>query len=219
MYDGDQILVGSLVTSDTVTPFIFDSTRNSLQLGEHAAKHTLAACSEPDMAELRQRIRELAGQPDADVRFNTYYCSCCGQWADATTQQWSYTICISCSLDRATEMAEFFAEQDRLAALNGARQRVDALLCRAEELLRSRDWSSLFCSFDSAAAFADRLALLRQCDNAGIEELQSELTVLFLPTGDWDEMVGSAGAELADEMLAAARELSLEVGKNRAMQR
>ena len=78
----------------------------------YAPQDGTTSVSEETKIEMERRVREAANYPDADVHIGKYFCTVCKNWLDATRQVWSYGTCLSCSLDRATEISDFFHEQE-----------------------------------------------------------------------------------------------------------
>ena len=104
--------VGTIISGTDTLPFIYEGVSETLRLGEHLAMKTASSVPLEMQEKICKTIWDAPGLCGSEVAFNRFFCSRCGQWADATTEQWSYTICMSCSLDRASEMAEYFREHE-----------------------------------------------------------------------------------------------------------
>jgi hypothetical protein len=55
---------------------------------------------------LESRIRIAAPFPVARVSLSRFLCRQCGELVPADSANWSYSLCIGCSMDNASEMAE-----------------------------------------------------------------------------------------------------------------
>jgi hypothetical protein len=107
-------VTGSVKTQGRIRPFVLDVTSGELRL-DVCEPVPPPKPGEPRASiarnELERRIREGVGAPVEDIVVGQYFCDRCGKWAAANTQEWSLSICMSCSLDRATELSE---ELDKL---------------------------------------------------------------------------------------------------------
>ena len=115
MHAGDDRswpIVGTLVLGVATQPFVFDAATNEVQLDVYApAKAGASVTAVPEnFAELLSTL--LGFRVDA-VRLGEYYCADCRNWLPADKNCWSITICLSCSLDRGTELAEYYEKLDR----------------------------------------------------------------------------------------------------------
>ncbi|MBS1796038.1 MAG: hypothetical protein JSS81_19460 [Acidobacteria bacterium] len=105
-------VIGSIVENGRVRPFIFNPQTGELRLDENSHERN-APLDSAEADELRGRIRgQLAAAPD-EIRIGEYYCTVCRKWFEAAGELWSYGICLSCSLDRATEISEWYEKEDR----------------------------------------------------------------------------------------------------------
>jgi len=103
------VLVGSLVTPQGARPFRLDMPAERLQLDEYEPQPAVAGLAGNQAAFLERTIRRLAGIPIDEVRLGVYFCNVCGEWVAATKSAWSLSICLSCSLDRDSELWEFYS--------------------------------------------------------------------------------------------------------------
>jgi hypothetical protein len=101
--------VGSLVTPQGARPFRLDIPADRLQLDEYDPQPAVADLTSSQTTHLEGTVRRLAGMPIDQVRFGVYFCGVCGEWVAATKTAWSLYICLSCSLDRDSELWEFYS--------------------------------------------------------------------------------------------------------------
>ncbi len=110
-------IVGSIITPSGPQPFVMHTKTGKFTVGDYArpdeAQQRLSVIQQQRFVQL---IAERAGLSFAQVRLGLYLCSECGQWVEATPQQWSISVCMSCSLDRATELHERYQEEEQAAA-------------------------------------------------------------------------------------------------------
>ncbi len=107
-----EYIVGSIITASGPQPFVMHTKTGKFTVGDYArpdeAQQHLSVIQQQRFAQL---IAERTGASFAEVRLGQYHCSECGQWVEATPQQWSLSVCLSCSMDRASEMHERYQEQ------------------------------------------------------------------------------------------------------------
>ena len=112
-----EYIVGSIITESGPQPFVMHTETGKFTVGDYArqdeAQQRLSVIQQQRFVRL---IAERAGLSFAQVRFGQYLCSECGQWVEATPQQWSISVCMSCSLDRATELHERYQEEEQAAS-------------------------------------------------------------------------------------------------------
>lgn len=106
-------VVGSITTDEGPKPFSLDLQTGRFMVGEYVQPdEAQQALSITQQQRLAQLIHEHAGVSFAQVRIGQFYCTHCDLWVEATREQWSHSLCMSCSLDRASELAEHYAEQE-----------------------------------------------------------------------------------------------------------
>ncbi len=98
-------IVGSIVEDQKVRPFIFDDETEKIVLDEFSWDRAVSLDFFDEM-DLRQRIREVLSFAEDEIRIGEYFCSSCQKWRKATSQEWSYGICLSCSLDRDSDYSD-----------------------------------------------------------------------------------------------------------------
>jgi hypothetical protein len=97
-------IIGTIIVGEKFRPFIFDDEKNELILDEFSWERDFL----PNLLEkidLRIKIRQLANFLFDDIRFGEYFCESCKNWRKANNQEWSYGMCLSCSLDRDSEFS------------------------------------------------------------------------------------------------------------------
>ncbi len=110
-------IVGSIITEGRPQPFVMHTRTAKLEVGNYTKPdETQQNLSVIQQQRFVQLIAERAGVSFAEVRLGQYHCSECGQWVEATPQQWSLSVCLSCSMDRATELHERYQEEEQAAA-------------------------------------------------------------------------------------------------------
>ena len=112
-----EYIVGSIITESGPQPFVMYTETGKFDVGNYVkpdeAQQSLSVIQQQRFIQL---IAERAGLPFAQVRLGQYRCSACGQWVEATPGQWSISVCMSCSLDRASELNERYQEEEQAAA-------------------------------------------------------------------------------------------------------
>ena len=101
--------MGSLVTPQGARPFRLDIPGERLLLDEYDPQPAVFELTASQAAHLEGTVRRLAGIPIDEVRFGVYFCGVCGEWVAATKSAWSLSICLSCSLDRDSELWEIYS--------------------------------------------------------------------------------------------------------------
>ncbi len=105
-------IVGSIITKGGPQPFVMNTRTAKLEVGNYTKPdETQQNLSVIQQQRFVQLIAERTGVSFAEVRLGQYHCSECGQWVEATPEQWSLSVCLSCSMDRASEMHERYQEQ------------------------------------------------------------------------------------------------------------
>jgi hypothetical protein len=104
-----RVITGSLVTEEAAHPFILYFTDGSLLLDEYEPQAALPNLSEAERTRLENLLRGRLDFPIQEIRFGEYRCTVCGEWVPALRSQWSLSICLSCSLDRDSELWELYS--------------------------------------------------------------------------------------------------------------
>jgi len=111
-----EYIVGSIITASGPQPFVMHIETGKFTVGDYArpdeAQQRLSVIQQQRFVQL---IAERTGASYAEVRLGQYHCSECRQWVEATPQQWSLSVCLSCSMDRASEMHERYQEEAQAA--------------------------------------------------------------------------------------------------------
>lgn len=142
-------IVGSLVAQGKVRPFVLDSGQLKLDVYEPDPREVSQRYF--STRSMEQQVREAAGFPIDEVRIGEYFCDRCGNWLRANKEEWSYAMCISCSLDQGTEISEFLDKPEaNMPARMDDPQRHEVTLDRNR---RARE------IFEQACAMAERSQL------------------------------------------------------------
>lgn len=104
-----MIVVGSLIVGQKIHPFIFDSIANKLTLDEYSWERAIPLNSF-DEVKLWHKIRQATSIQVDEIRIGKYFCTSCQKWLNANNQEWSYGICLSCSLDRDSDFSESLSD-------------------------------------------------------------------------------------------------------------
>lgn len=99
-------IIGTIIKHGKTRPFVFDTDTKRFQLDEYAARLEKNNLPAVNQAEMTETIRKLADFDE--IRFDEYFCEVCQNWFNADKKDWSYGICLSCSLDRGTELSEIY---------------------------------------------------------------------------------------------------------------
>jgi len=115
-------VLGTVVLAGVPTAFVFDPVTDGLQLNEyrHNPVQNVPPPNElvPLLASILAAVRAAAGEGDPaarddfDIRVGWYWCSECRSWLRLDGTGWSYGVCMSCSMDRASEMADYYRDED-----------------------------------------------------------------------------------------------------------
>lgn len=101
-------IVGSIIVENKIVPFILDTELNSLSVNNWSWDRAVVLSAEQEKF-YEEKIRELMiPQIIGDVIFGEFFCNSCGKWRKATSQEWSYGMCLSCSLDRDSDFSEHY---------------------------------------------------------------------------------------------------------------
>lgn len=107
-----ESVIGTVVIDGAARPFVFQPRTGRLTLDDHATP----AASQADLAtrhpDLTAAIGTAVGKDVDEVRIGLFHCSDCRNWLDPATDAWSVGICMSCSLDRGSELRDYYHERD-----------------------------------------------------------------------------------------------------------
>jgi len=101
-------VVGSLVTDTGGHAFIFDPETALLKLDIYTQVGSEVELTEIQKRRDELRVRRVSDNSVEEIRIGEYFCDSCGTWAKADRHQWSLEICVSCAMDRASEMSEYY---------------------------------------------------------------------------------------------------------------
>jgi len=101
-------VVGSLVTDVGTRAFMFDPETDRFELDAYTQSGSEARLTEIQKRRDEHRIHRVSDFLAEGVRIGEYFCESCGTWAKADRHQWSFRICVSCAMDRASEMGEYY---------------------------------------------------------------------------------------------------------------
>ena len=101
-------VVGSLVTDTGGHAFMFDPETALLKLDIYTQVGSEVELTEIQKRRDELRVRRVSDNSVEEIRIGEYFCDSCGTWAKADRHQWSLEICVSCAMDRASEMSEYY---------------------------------------------------------------------------------------------------------------
>lgn len=96
---------GTIIVGQKFCPFIFKDETNVLILDEYSWERAIPINSFAEM-ELKEKIKKAAEIEVDEVKIGEYFCGTCQKWRKATSQEWSYGMCLSCSLDRDSDFSD-----------------------------------------------------------------------------------------------------------------
>lgn len=101
----EEPIVGSVVVRGRARPFaVFAS--GEVRIGEHLPMAPGRVLIEEERERAERRVRDEVEGGAEEVRVGEYFCHSCGEWVAATRERWSLGICLSCSLDRGSELRD-----------------------------------------------------------------------------------------------------------------
>jgi hypothetical protein len=103
-------IIGSIIAKEKVQPFVFNVENGELKLGVYESQSQESQRSF-DKEVIEIRISQQTPFAFDEIRFDEYFCESCKSWFGANTNQWSYGICLYCSLDRGSELAELYSRE------------------------------------------------------------------------------------------------------------
>jgi len=101
-------VVGSLLTDTGARAFMFDPETGRFELDVYTQLGSEARLTEIQKRRDENRVRSVPDYSAEGIRIGEYLCENCGTWATADRHQWSIRICVSCAMDRASEMGEYY---------------------------------------------------------------------------------------------------------------
>ena len=103
-------VVGSLVTDTGGHAFMFDPETALLTLDVYTQLGNEGELTEIQKRRDELRIRGVSDNSVEEIRIGEYFCDSCETWAGADRHSWSLSICVSCAMDRASEMWEYYSD-------------------------------------------------------------------------------------------------------------
>lgn len=98
-------IVGSIIVGKKIRPFIFNDATLELIFDQYSWER--AVLMNPfDEIELWGKIKKASTIEFSEIRIGKYFCDSCKNWQNATSQEWSYGMCLNCSLDRDSDFSE-----------------------------------------------------------------------------------------------------------------
>ena len=102
-------IVGSVIVYGKVRPFVFHTETGVLGFDVYEPQSPQTQ-TEFDKEEIEIRVSHQSPFLFDEIRLGEYFCESCKSWFAANKNQWSFGICLYCSLDRGTELSEMFDE-------------------------------------------------------------------------------------------------------------
>jgi hypothetical protein len=99
-------IIGTIIKEGNSRAFAFDIENGTIEFDVFKPTWEKSCLNPIQQAEYLEAIRNLT--PFDEIRFDEYFCGVCKDWFDSTKQEWSVGICLSCSLDRGSELSEIF---------------------------------------------------------------------------------------------------------------
>jgi hypothetical protein len=115
---GDQrkrTIVGTVIIGESLHPFVLDPATNTIRLDVYDPTPAGEVLVIAETDSVVETVSKLLGSAVNAVRPGEYYCSACRNWLPADRNCWSMSICMSCSLDRGSELAEYYDKLERPA--------------------------------------------------------------------------------------------------------
>lgn len=101
-----QLVVGTALFEERIIPFAYDPMTGEVAWHEYFPQREKTIPDLFNQPIIVARLKAAIDLPVKEIRFGEYFCHECKQWVDAIHGLWSVTICMSCSLDRGTELWE-----------------------------------------------------------------------------------------------------------------
>ncbi len=95
-------IVGSVIVGKKIRPFILDDDTNEIILDEYSWERHIPQNARGENYVI-QKIQRTLSIPVENILLGRYFCENCKCWFNATDQEWSFGICLYCSLDRNYE--------------------------------------------------------------------------------------------------------------------
>ncbi len=106
--DLPERVIGTVVLDGAARPFVFQPRTGLLSLDDHATPATSQADLAARHPDLSPAIRAAVGTDVDEIRIGLFHCSDCRKWLDPAKNAWSVGICMSCSLDRGSELRDYY---------------------------------------------------------------------------------------------------------------
>jgi hypothetical protein len=94
------------VFEERIIPFAYSLTTGEIAWHEYFPQREKTIPDLFNQPIIVNRLKAAIDLPVKEIRFGEYFCHECKQWVDAVQDLWSVTICMSCSLDRGTDLWE-----------------------------------------------------------------------------------------------------------------
>jgi hypothetical protein len=107
-----EFIVGSLVTPEGARPFAMHLPTGVVELNVYDPQAAVLELDAVQRRQIEERLRAVLEFPVQEIRLEEYRCGVCGEWVQATRAAWSLSICLSCSLDRDSELWEYYKGED-----------------------------------------------------------------------------------------------------------
>lgn len=98
-------IVGTIIVGQKFRPFIFENETEKLILDEYSWERVIPTNPFAEI-ELKERIKKAAEIEVDQIKIGEYFCENCRKWRKSTSQEWSYGMCLSCSLDRDSDFSD-----------------------------------------------------------------------------------------------------------------
>lgn len=99
-------IIGTLLTSTGPRAFWFDDESGHVELDRYDPRHDIKKVSPGEQNKILSSLQAKAGIEILSVRFGEYFCHTCQKWHEATPRVWSYGLCLSCAMDRDSDLAK-----------------------------------------------------------------------------------------------------------------
>lgn len=105
-------VVGTLMTQGRLRPFVLHTQTGEFKLDVYI-KTEMSQTALPAVVKrnLERRVLSHANFPVQEIRIGEFFCHECKHWIEATRDQWSVGICLSCSMDRASGLSDYYSDK------------------------------------------------------------------------------------------------------------
>lgn len=91
--------------SEGPKPFCYFPEDGRVEVGKfHGCGPKQATLPDDERRRVEEAVRRALGDSSLEVRVGEYHCRDCGKWIDLEKGQWSAGMCLSCSMDRASDI-------------------------------------------------------------------------------------------------------------------